>query len=196
MSSVTLDVLLLLCAILQAVPVLRSRVLFLSYCTSAQRLTCARAQGVALLGGYSVYSEAVPESLLSLSLSLALSGPQCPWSSPLRSLFSSSHLRPLRFWRLLTRILQIRCCPPVLMLFDVFCQFPSLLFDRTGPRLTADKSHTLSVARRAGQRRILRLRNHLLWITRVIPVGGGLFGVSLLPSDPTGWGCPIPHPRA
>ncbi len=73
MSSVTLDVLLLLCAILQAVPVLRSRVLFLSYCTSAQRLTCARAQGVALLGGYSVYSEAVPESLLSLSLCLSLS---------------------------------------------------------------------------------------------------------------------------
>ena len=62
----------------------------------AQRLSCARAQGVALLGGYSVYSEAVPESRLSLSLlflfsvalSLSPSGPHlctrrpCSSSSP------------------------------------------------------------------------------------------------------------------
>ncbi len=49
----------------------------------AQRLSCARAQGVALLGGYSVYSEAVPESRLSLS-------PSGPHLCTRRPCFSSS----------------------------------------------------------------------------------------------------------
>ena len=121
----------------------------------AQRLSCARAQGVALLGGYSVYSEAVPESRLSLSLSSSSS--QLLSLSLLRVRTSApdvlaSRLRPLWLRRLLVQPFQALCYLVIALLFVVLWSpsFVQVL------RLTADKAHTLSAARRAGQRRIVR----------------------------------------